>query len=194
MNIFKQYIPDQDNILWLLEEIIESFGLDCFVAPPWRDFSQMRKDASARSEATWQSKKGLPLGNLTSQLFINLYMNEFDQFVKHKLKLKYYIRYADDFVFLSDTKNDLTAILSRIAVYLNDGLKLSLHPNKIILKTFSSGLDFLGWVNFPQHRVLRAATKRRMMKKVNEKNISSYLGLLKHGNTRKISTSIPNLV
>src|SRR3989338_6328626 len=68
--ILKKYIPDE-NILWLLEEIIESFS------------------------------PGLPLGNLTSQLFVNIYMNEFDQFAKHKLKAKYYIRYADDFVIYS---------------------------------------------------------------------------------------------
>ncbi|MBI4363369.1 MAG: group II intron reverse transcriptase domain-containing protein [Candidatus Doudnabacteria bacterium] len=186
LGMLKEYIPDQD-IMWLLEEIIDSFGLDCFVAS---GSSQMRRTESARSEATWQSKKGLPLGNLTSQLLVNVYMNKFDQFVKHKLKAKYYIRYADDFVILSSSKQYLTPILSRIAVFLENDIKLSLHPDKIILKTLASGVDFLGWVSFTHHRVLRTTTKRRMFKKINENNLQSYLGLLKHGNAFKLRQEV----
>jgi len=113
-------------------------------------------------------------------------MNEFDQFVKHKLRVKYYIRYADDFVVLSDSKNYLENLLPKINDFLNESLKLSLHPDKVFIKTIASGVDFLGWVHFPKHRVLRTTTKRRMLKKLkdNPKNetLQSYLGLLKHGN------------
>src|SRR3989338_162192 len=90
---------------------------------------------------------GLPLGNLTSQLFSNVYLNEFDQFVKHKLKVKYYIRYADDFIIFLQNKSYLENIIPLIGSFLQNDLKLTLHPNKIFIKTLYSGIDFLGWIN-----------------------------------------------
>src|SRR5258706_5109559 len=78
--------------------------------------------------------KGLPLGNLTSQLLVNVYMNEFDQFIKHKLKVKYYIRYADDFVVLSGDKKYLEDLLPKIRDFLSKELKLDLHPGKVFIK------------------------------------------------------------
>ena len=117
-------------------------------------------------------------------------MNEFDQYIKHRLKAKYYIRYADDFVILSQDKAWLQEVLPKMGDFLSEELKLDLHPNKIFIKTINSGVDFLGWVHFPNHRVLRTATKRRMITKLSESNkpetLNSYLGLLKHGNTNKI--------
>jgi retron-type reverse transcriptase len=126
--------------------------------------------------------KGLPLGNLTSQLLVNIYMNEFDQYVKHNLKCKYYIRYADDFVIIHQDKKYLENILFEINIFLKNRLHLDLHPDKVFIKTIYSGLDFLGWVHFAHHRVLRTSTKRRMIRKINEKNIQSYIGVLSHGN------------
>lgn len=164
---------DQDTV-WLLSQIIDSF------------YTRMSHGSI--------SNKGLPLGNLTSQLLVNIYMNEFDQFVKHKLKVKYYIRYADDFVFLSQDKSHLTHIRDNVKVYLREKLKLELHPDKIHIRTLFSGVDFLGWVHFPKHRVLRTSTKRRMMKNLkdnpSEETRASYLGLLKWGNTHKIRQAI----
>lgn len=136
---------------------------------------------------------GLPLGNLTSQLFCNIYMNEFDQFVKHVLRLKYYIRYADDLVIFSPDKNELEILLPKLNGFLQNNLKLTLHPDKISIATLHSGIDFLGWVHFFNHRVLRTVTKKRMIKKLNGKNVSSYLGFLKHGNAGKIKNGILNL-
>lgn len=140
--------------------------------------------------------KGLPLGNLTSQLLVNIYMNEFDQFVKHVLKQKYYIRYADDFVFLSEDRAALESLLPHIAGFLGDTLRLSLHPDKLYIKTISSGVDFLGWIHFPDHRVLRSASKRRMVRNLegdrNEARIESYKGMLSHGNAHKLSTRYLN--
>jgi len=149
------------HVMWLLSQIIDSFD------------------------------KGLPLGNLTSQLLVNIYMNEFDQFVKHKLKAKYYIRYADDFVIFSDTKEPFTYISHGLNMFLIEKLKLTLHPGKVFIKTLTSGVDFLGWVHFPDHRVLRTVAKRRMMKNLaenayNPARLNSYLGLLKWGNTYKL--------
>ena len=137
---------------------------------------------------------GLPLGNLTSQLLVNIYMNEFDQFIKHKLKVKYYIRYADDFIFLSQNKHHLEHLRHGVDVYLRDKLKLELHPSKVHIKTLSSGIHFLGWVHFPHHGVLRTTTKRRMLKNLaNYSSVetrASYLGLLKWGNTYEIKQAI----
>jgi len=117
-------------------------------------------------------------------------MNEFDQFVKHKLKVKYYIRYADDFVTLSNNQKELENIIPIIGSYLSEKLKLELHPQKVFIKTISSDVDFLGWINFSDHRVLRTITKRRMVKRIKESptsaTINSYLGLLRHGNTNKL--------
>jgi len=172
INILRKYIPDED-VLWLLGKVISSFP----------DLGR---------------KTGLPLGNLTSQLFVNIYMDEFDQFVKHKLKAKHYIRYADDFVLLSEYRNWLEAQIPIINNFLRKELKLVLHPQKVSLKTLSSGIDFIGWVHFPGHRVLRTTTKRRMKKKIGTtpkiETINSYMGLLKHGNTYKIKREmLPSL-
>jgi hypothetical protein len=118
-------------------------------------------------------------------------MNEFDQFAKHKLKAKYYIRYSDDFIILSQSRKYLLRVLPYMKVFLQDRLKLTLHPEKVFLKTLTSGVDFLGWVHFPDHRVLRTSTERRMFRRIEEMNgkpgtISSYLGLLTHGNAMKL--------
>lgn len=136
--------------------------------------------------------KGLPLGNLTSQMLVNVYMNQFDQFVKHKLKAKYYIRYADDFVFLSPDRGYLESLLPSIKEFLESRLKLSLHPDKVFIKTFASGVDFLGWIHFKDHRVIRTASKKRMLRNLardpNEASKQSYRGLLSHGNAHELST------
>ena len=133
---------------------------------------------------------GLPLGNLTSQLLVNIYMNEFDHFLKRELKIEHCVRYADDFVILHENKNYLDRLLPRISEFLETRLKLSLHPDKVFIKTWASGIDFLGWVHFPHHRVPRTSTKRRMFRNLGvnpkEESLSSYRGLLKHGNTYKL--------
>ncbi len=171
-NILRRYIYDND-ICWLLDRIINSFnsGLE---------------------------GKGLPLGNLTSQLLVNIYMNEFDQFVKRELKVKHYIRFADDFILLSSDKRLLEDTLISIRKFLEKRLKLELHPGKVFIKTIASGVDFLGWVNFPDHRVVRTVTKRRAIKGVKDKEgkegtVQSYLGLLKHGNSAKLHKEIRRL-
>lgn len=127
-------------------------------------------------------------------------MNEFDQFVKQKLKIKYYIRYADDFVFLSDNKDELIALRPRLEEFLDEHLKLSLHPKKTFIKTMTSGLDFLGWIQFIKHRVLRTVTKRRLLKRIKQNNkqstLAAYSALLKHGATYKLrkKTNLINMI
>ena len=184
--ILEKYIKDKD-IIWLLLRVIDSFDTKPNVAN-----SAIAENTTKHIYAiAYICKKGLPLGNLTSQLLVNIYMNEFDQFVKRELKVKYYIRYADDFVVLGRDKEYLEDTLVRMTEFLENKLKLQMHPDKVYVKTIASGVDFLGWVNFPKYRVLRTSTKRRMLKNIQSnpkpETIQSYLGMLKHGNTYKLS-------
>lgn len=125
-------------------------------------------------------------------------MNEFDQWMKHGLKVKYYIRYADDFVILHDDKAYLEEMIPRIDSFLMEKLGLSLHPDKVYIKTFSSGVDFLGWVHFPYQRVLRTATKIKMLRNINkdakDETIQSYLGLLSHGDGFRLENQIRSIL
>ena len=121
-------------------------------------------------------------------------MNKFDQFIKRKFKAKHYIRYTDDFVVLSHNKEYLADLIPQIREFLVQNLKLAFHPDKIFVKTVASGIDFLGWVHFKNHRVLRTITKRRMIKRMQEspklETVSSYLGLLQHGNTADLKERV----
>ena len=167
-SIVHSYIPDK-NTRALLHKIIASFH-------------------------SKQYRIGLPLGNVTSQLFVNLYLNELDYFVKHTLRAKYYIRYCDDFVLLSENKTWLEQCMPRISKFLSEKLKLELHPDKVFIRTLSSGVDFLGWIHFPHHRIPRTSTKRRMFKRVKisptVETVNSYLGLLQHGTTEQLKRAV----
>lgn len=166
--ILEHYITDTE-ILLLLRRVVESFS-------------------------STEDGKGLPLGNLTSQLLVNIYMNDFDQFAKHNLKAKYYIRYADDFIFLSDDHVWLASLIPSIAEFLDNRLRLKLHPKKVSIGTLASGVDFLGWVHFFNHRVLRTTAKQRMFRALQDnpsfETLASYRGMLAHGNTQKIQAQI----
>lgn len=133
--------------------------------------------------------KGLPLGNVTSQLFANMYLNEFDQFVKHVLREKYYFRYCDDFIILGTDKSHLESIISDIRNFLSTKLKLELHPNKIEIRKLRQGIDFLGYVILSNARIMRTSTQNRIIKKVmrdaNKNSLESYLGILSHCRAKK---------
>ena len=98
--------------------------------------------------------KGLPIGNLTSQFFANVYMNGFDNFVKRSLKVKRYLRYMDDFVLFADTREELLDYYGKIASYLKEHLKLSLRK-RYILRENREGLDFLGYIIRPDYVLVR---------------------------------------
>jgi retron-type reverse transcriptase len=168
IKILNKYIKNED-IRWLIFQVINSF------------FST-------------ENDVGLPLGNITSQLFANVYMNEFDQFVKHRLKAKYYIRYADDFVILSRDKQHLDELLLKIREFLEKELKLNLHEKKICIKNYASGVDFLGWVHFPGYRRIRTTTGRRVIRRLKEHSkkelVASYRGLLSHGNAYRLKRKL----
>lgn len=109
----------------------------------------------------------MPLGNLTSQFFANIYLNELDQFVKHKLKIKYYLRYVDDFVILHSSENQLEIWKQKIEIFLKEKLKLQLHPDKSKIISLSQGVDFVGFRNFYYFRLLRKRNIRNMQRKIN---------------------------
>lgn len=166
------------NVIWLIEIVLKSFS------------------------------KGLPMGNITSQLFANIYLNELDQFMKHQLKIKHYIRYCDDFVIIEHRKENFKGCITEINNFLENNLKLYLHPNKIIIRKYNQGIDFLGYVSFPHHRVLRTRTKNRIFKKIKLKiaqlqegkiskesfnqAVQSYFGVLKHCNGYKFKKLLQN--
>ena len=135
--ILRHTICDE-KALWLLNEIIGSF----------------------RTEG--MPGKGLPIGNVTSQIFTNIYLNEFDQFVKHTLKVRYYLRFADDMLFIAPDRDRLQEILNAVGDFLSTKLLLKLHPGKISIRPLSQGVDFLGYGSLPPHRMLRMSTRRRM--------------------------------
>lgn len=182
----RERILDRDA-LWLIEEIVESF-----VSPHSNLFE----------------RKGLPIGNLTSQLFANIYLNSFDQFVKQKLRVKHYGRYTDDFAIISSSEDYLRNLLPRISSFLKDELLLELHPKKVSIRKYRQGFDFLGYVILPHHRVLRTRTRQRIVRKLKERiaeyrqgliskesleqSLQSYLGVLTHANTHNFTEHFKN--
>ena len=165
LQLIRKRIYDE-NTLWLIERIVKSFRAEIGV--------------------------GLPIGNVTSQLLANIYLNELDEFAKHTLKIKYYLRYCDDFVLLSKNREELVQTVNEIVHFLHKYLKLSIHPNKVIFRKYHQGIDFLGYVVRPYCITLRTKTKKRILAKVSEKNLASYLGVLKHCNGYKIQKILEN--
>src|SRR3989344_4911766 len=104
----------------------------------------------------------MPLGNLTSQFFANVYLNELDYFVKHTLRAKYYLRYVDDFVILHSSKEQLMMWKERINDFLKSKLKLELHPDKSKIIALSRGIDFVGFRNFYYFKLLRKRNIRKV--------------------------------
>ena len=164
-------------------------------------------DSFTASEAP-ESAVGLPLGNVTSQLFANVYLHELDNFVKQTLRQKHYLRYCDDFVIVSSQREELEALIQPIETFLQEQLRLTLHPKKIILRELRQGIDYLGYVLFLKHRLLRTRTKRRMKRRLKKRyadylsgrisqgqmdqSLQSYLGILAHANTYRLAQSRKN--
>lgn len=128
-------------------------------------------------------KPGLPLDNLTSQLFINVYLNQLDFYVKEKLKIRYYIRYADDIICIFEDKKYGEECMLKMRDFCQNILKIKTHKESI--QSIYSGVDFLGFVHLKDYKILRKSTKKRILKNINEKNKVSYLGLLGHANEKR---------
>ncbi len=137
-------------------------------------------------------------------------MNEFDQFVKHTLKVKNYLRYTDDFIIVSENRQYLESLIPIIKNFLKDKLKLNLHPDKIVLRKLSQGVDYLGYVLLQHYNVLRTKTKNRIFKKLKRRvdeyingkiskatldnSLQSYLGVFSHADTYKLSNELKNML
>jgi len=142
MEIIKKKITDE-RVLWLIEQILVNNSFD--------------------KKLIDSSTKGMPLGNLTSQFFANIYLNELDYFVKHKLRAKYYIRYVDDFIVLHKSKEQLKIWKLEIDKFLREKLKLELHPQKSKICSLSRGIDFVGFRCFWHYKLLRKRNIRKML-------------------------------
>lgn len=199
MDILRRRIYDDDT-LWLLDKIINSetrkFGLPAGMAPE-----------ECTSEM-WLSDVGMPIGNLTSQLFANIYLNELDQFIKHKLQARRYVRYMDDGVLTSDSKEQLNEWWEQIEIFLADNLHLSLN-RKTCIAPCDRGINFVGYKIWATHRILKKQTARRMIRHaknlrdlalenfISNEYLRAYLasmsGTLEHCNSMGLYTKIFNV-
>jgi retron-type reverse transcriptase len=130
--------------------------------------------------------KGLPIGNLSSQFFANVYLDALDQFVKHRLRARYYIRYVDDFILLHESPQWLNAARAEIETFLSEALAVRLNPTKTILQPIERGIDFVGQVIKPWRRILRRRTVNDALYRLRHmpaedlfKSGNSYFGLLR---------------
>lgn len=134
----------------------------------WMKSSREAFDRVPRYKSLWHAKSntGLPIGNLTSQFFANVYLNELDQFVKHQLRMKYYYRYVDDAVILHESAQTLNRIYEEIDAFLRERLKLELHPYKKHLNRVELGINFVGFVVRPYRRYLRRRTINKLRSRI----------------------------
>jgi RNA-directed DNA polymerase len=187
-SLLRRHVPD-DYVLALADEIIGSFPCNVPFA---------------------ERRVGVPIGNLTSQLFANVYMNVFDQFVKHELRLPHYVRYTDDFVVVSVDEDYLHRLVPVFQAFLRERLHLELHPRKVTIRKYLQGIDFLGYVLRPHHRVIRTKTKRRIRRILRarvedvregtrgeeslERSLESYRGVLSHADAFGLRQDIEQTV
>ena len=108
---------------------------------------------------------GIPIGNYTSQIFANIYLNEVDQYIKHELKVKYYYRYMDDSIVLVKTKEEAKEVLTKIIEYLRNNLKLELNSKTQIFKS-KQGVNFCGYKINEYRMKLRERGKKKLKKKI----------------------------
>ncbi|MCG3769901.1 MAG: Group II intron-encoded protein LtrA [Nitrosomonadaceae bacterium] len=138
------------------------------------------------------SGTGIPLGNLTSQLFANVYLHELDWHVKQTLKVRHYVRYCDDFIMLTSSRKEGLVLAERVDAFLRDNLKVQLHPDKVHVCTWTQGVDFLGYVLLPHVTVMRPDTAQRAIRCATTNNASSYLGLCSHADAYELWCAIRN--
>jgi len=150
----------------------------------------------------------MPLGNLTSQFFANVYLNELDQYAKHQLKAEYYIRYVDDFVIFSDNKEYLLKYKIGIEKFLKK-INLELHKNKTKIKKINNGTCFLGFRVFCYHKLLKKNNIGKLKRKMAESrkkleidritydkiyaNMEGWIAHARNGNTYKLRKDMINL-
>lgn len=199
----KYHQTDKALVLRLCRKIIFNDPTkNCLIKGSKKDWEGLPDNKSLFHSA---SNCGLPVGNLTSQVFANYYMNEFDHFLKTKLNIHYYGRYVDDFIIVHEDKDYLKSIIPVLADYLHTRLGLTLHPKKIYLQHYSKGVNFLGTVIKPDRIYIGNRTKGNFYAAIQKQNelirqnkpdkaaqsnflssMNSYLGMMKHYKTYKI--------
>jgi RNA-directed DNA polymerase len=194
---------DLPMVMYLLEKIIFNDPVgNCCVKGKRSDWQGLPKSKSLFHAPPG---KGLPIGNLTSQLFGNVYLNAFDHYIKREVGIKYYGRYVDDFVLIHNSKHFLMGLIPKIADFLSTRLQLQLHPGKIYLQQFSKGLPYLGAVIKPHRIYVASRIKGNLFDAIQKHNaivrnhkptadaqagfissMNSYLGIMKHYKTYKM--------
>jgi hypothetical protein len=165
---------DYDLVLWLIQKVIFNDPTkNCVVKGKREDWVGLPKSKSLFFSV---KNRGLPIGNLTSQLFANLYLNDFDHFIKEGLKCKYYGRYVDDLLFVHKDKKFLVSLFLRLNEYLRNNLFLRLHPKKIYLQPFKRGVVFLGRIILPYRIYLKNNIKGNIHKKIEQWLVLSKIG------------------
>lgn len=137
-----------------------------------------------------ESAPGLPIGNYLSQYLANFYLTYFDHWIKEKLRIKYYFRYADDMVILHHDKNYLHQVLKDIEIYFKNNLKLQIKNNWQVFPVEKRGIDFVGYKHYHSHIMLRKSIKKRFAKMIKSKlkkaSVASYMGWAKHCNSKNL--------
>lgn len=137
---------------------------------------------------------GLPLGNLTSQLFANVYLDPFDHFVKESLRAPVYLRYCDDFILIHPNRSWLLERLADMRIFLHETLHLELHPNKISVRPNHWGIDWLGHVVYPDRVMLSTSTRRRMEKRIDSVVAGYFDRRVSDGEVRSVFASYRGLL
>jgi len=165
IKLVEKKIKDGD-VIWLIKKIVLTNPAE--EAIKVGDLSLFNKIPKHKSLFWVGEERGLPIGNLTSQLFANIYLNSLDQFVKHILKAKYYFRYVDDFIILNTSVKKLENYIKSIDGFLQKNLFLQLHLEKTFIKRIEEGIDFLGYVVRPNYILVRKGVIKNFKKKIFE--------------------------
>jgi len=134
--------------------------------------------------------KGAPLGNITSQVFANIYLDVLDKYVKNELKCRFYVRYNDDFVILSESREKLEKIRNAVVIFVKKNLLLDIPLQKTCIRKADWGIDFLGFTVLPKVLLLRNKTKNKMYTNIDRQNIHSYFSILQHCRSHNLKEKI----
>jgi len=195
-SLVKKYTKNEDMI-WLAKVIIYN---DCTKDCRMTKGKDLLKYIPDHKTLFKQSKnKGLPIGNLTSQFFANLYLNELDRFAKHALKCRYYMRYADDVLILHQDKGQLDRWAKEVGMFLKGTLDLELNIRKTIIRPIANGIDYLGYIVRPFYILVRRRVVNNLKQKIrnntlNRPSYMSYLGHFKHADTHKLERHINSMI
>lgn len=154
----------KDDLIWLTHIILEHNPTDNFYFKG--DPALLKQIPPHKTLFKAEKNRGLPIGNLTSQFFANVYLNELDQYIKRELRIKHYIRYVDDFVILSNDLDKIKSWKDQINAFLQKRLYLTLHPNKDKYNSVYSGIDFIGYIVKPKYALARKRVVQNLKTKL----------------------------